>query len=59
MKVTQNTSSVKDKRFIQGLHKRTREHCEAQVKGYAGNFYNEIADQLACEASKQLKDLEG
>ena len=28
------------------------------VKGHAGNEYNEIADQLACSASKQLKDLE-
>tara|TARA_Y100001956_G_scaffold4944_2_gene4479 strand:- start:6827 stop:7342 length:516 start_codon:yes stop_codon:yes gene_type:complete len=57
---TANKGDVKNVDLIKKLDKLCQLH-DVQwnwVKGHNGDPMNELADQLACKASKQLKDLE-
>jgi ribonuclease HI len=52
--------SVKNKELIQRLYTACQKHDVkwVKVKGHSDLFYNDLADELACKASKQLRDLE-
>ena len=51
---------VKNKDLMIRLHKLCQYHQVewVKVKGHSGNYYNDLADELACKASKLLKDKE-
>lgn len=55
--ITQNKGEVKNKTHLQRLDKQCRRHrVEWEwVKGHNGDFYNELADELAVKASTKLK----
>jgi len=58
--MTQNKGPVKNKDLIQALDKECDKHEVSWkwVKGHSGDYYNNIADELAVMASTKLKELE-
>lgn len=57
---TADNKPVKNKEYIQRLHTQCQKHKVewVKVKGHSGLYYNDLADELACKASKELKDKE-
>ncbi len=57
---TSDGKPVKNVELIQRLHKACQQHNIewVKVKGHSGLKYNDMADELACKASKKLKDAE-
>lgn len=56
--MTQNKGEVKNKEIIQRLDGLCQKHVVTwrHVKGHSGDYYNDLADKLACEASARLKE---
>jgi len=60
--MTQNKGEVKNKEIIQKLDGLCQKHVVKwkHVKGHSGDYYNDLADKLACDASAKCKrDMEG
>lgn len=57
---TSSGEPVKNKEYIQRLYKACSMHDIewVKVKGHSGIYYNDLADELACKASQELKDKE-